>query len=62
MKTYKENTKYKLEGFQPVGVDYSISRTKICQFKNNNWYLYGGNKIIGNFIITKVTEIKENKY
>ena len=55
---FKENIKYKLEGFQPVGIDYNVSRTEICQFKNNNWYLYGGNKIIANFTITKITEIK----
>ena len=58
MNIFKENIKYKLEGFQPVGIDYNVSRTEICQFKNNNWYLYGGNKIIANFIITKKTEIK----
>lgn len=55
---FKENIKYKLEGFQPIGIGYNVSRTEICQFKNNNWYLYGGNKIIANFIITKITEIK----
>lgn len=51
---YKEGTKYKLIGYQPVGVDYNTPRTEIGELKNGHWYPYGYNKRIGNMIIEKI--------
>jgi hypothetical protein len=54
---YKEGIKYKLTGYQPVGIDYNIQREEIAEWKNDNWYPYGCNKKIVNFIIEKVIKI-----
>ena len=51
---YKEGTKYKLIGYQPVGVDYNTPRTEIGEWKNGHWYPYDYNKRIGNMIIEKI--------
>jgi hypothetical protein len=54
---YKENVKYKLIGYQPVGIDYNVPRTEIAEWKNGYWYPYGCGKIIVNFVIEKVVEL-----
>lgn len=55
---YKRNTKYKLVGYQPVGVDYNVPRTEIAECKNGYWYPYGSGKMIVNFVIEEVVELK----
>jgi hypothetical protein len=55
---YKESTKYKLSGYQPVGISYNIPREEIAEWKNGHWYPVGSNKRIVNFIIETITEIK----
>jgi len=54
---YKEKIKYRLIGKQPIGIDYSIPREEIAEYKNGNWYPWGKNKTLGNFIINEVIEI-----
>lgn len=57
---FKEKTKYKLIGYQPVGIEYSIPRIEIAEWKNNEWYPYGRGKVIVNFVIEKIIEIPTN--
>jgi hypothetical protein len=54
---YKENVKYKLIGYQPVGIEYNVPRTEIAEWRNGYWYPYGSGKKIVNFIIEKVFEL-----
>ena len=54
---YKEGIKYKLTGYQPVGIAYNVPRTEIAEYKNGYWYPYGCGKKIVNFIIQQVIEL-----
>jgi hypothetical protein len=54
---YKENTKYKLIGYQPVGIDYNVDRIEIGEYKKGAWYKIGSNKELCNFFITEIIEI-----
>lgn len=47
----KNNKRYLLRGRKPVGVNYSVCRTEIAEYKNGNWYKIGSNKKLCNFII-----------
>jgi hypothetical protein len=52
---YKQNVKYKLTGYRPNGI-YTVPRMEIAEWKNGNWYPYGFNKMLVNFIIEKIEE------
>lgn len=54
---YKEGVKYKLIGYQPVGIDYTVPREEIAGWKNGYWYPYGCGKMIVNFVIERVVEL-----
>ena len=54
---YKENVKYKLIGYQPVGINYNIPRTEVAEWKSSHWYPYGCGKQICNFVIEQVIEL-----
>jgi len=54
---YKEGIKYKLVGYQPVGINYNVSREEIAEWKNGYWYPYGCGKRIVNFVIEQVVEL-----
>lgn len=54
---YKEGVKYKLIGYQPIGIEYNVPRNEIAEWKNGYWYPYGCGKRIVNFIIEQVVEI-----
>ena len=56
-KTYKENTKYKLIGYTPVGIYYNVPREQEAEFKNGGWVPYGKNKMIRNFVIENIIEL-----
>ena len=51
---YKENTRYKLIGYQPVD---NIPRTEIAEWKNGHWYPCGCKKRLVDFFIKYVIEI-----
>lgn len=57
-KTFKENTKYLLTGHQPIGIDYTKPRTEIAEWKNGAWYPYGCGKMLCNFTIENIKELK----
>lgn len=61
MKSYKENTKYKLIGFRPNGVGHTVPRTEIAECKNGYWYPYGSGKQLVNFVIEEIIELKEDE-
>jgi hypothetical protein len=54
---YKEKCKYKLIGYQPVGIDYNIPRTEMAEWKNGCWYPYGCGKQLVNFVIEHIVEL-----
>ena len=55
---YKENIKYKLIGYQPVGIDYNVERiVDVAEYRSGNWYRSGSNKVLCNFCITEIIEI-----
>ena len=54
---YKEGVKYKLIGYQTVGVSYNVPREEIAERKNGDWYPYGCGKMIVNFVIKQVIEL-----
>lgn len=56
---YKEGVKYKLIGYQPVGINYNVSREEIAEWKNGSWYPFGSGKMIKNFVIEKVILLDE---
>ena len=49
--------KYKLIGYRVVGIDYTVHREEIAEFKNGEWYPYGKGKALCNFTITEVIEL-----
>lgn len=54
---YKENVKYKLTGYRPVGIDYNVPREEIAEFRKGNWFREGSKKRLTNFVIEVATEI-----
>ncbi len=56
-KMYKENTKYKLIGYRPVGFMIDTPRTEIAEWKKGSWYPYGCGKRLCNFVIKEIVEI-----
>jgi hypothetical protein len=54
---YKEDKKYKLIGYQPVSLTYTVPREEIATFKNGHWYPLGSRKRIVNFVIETVIEL-----
>ena len=57
---YKINTKYKLTGYIPIGIEYSEPRVEIAEWKNGNWCPWGSNKKLVNFVIKTIEEIKQS--
>jgi hypothetical protein len=61
---YKEGIKYKLIGYQPIGVSWE-PRVSIAHWKYGHWCPWGSSKEIKNFVITEVidltSEIRDDK-
>lgn len=54
----EENVNYKLTGYRPNGISYTVPREEIGVFRNGHWYPINSNKIFVNFVIERIEIIK----